>query len=44
MIRRRVAFPPSDNYLCSVPKALISTSIAAGKSNFINASTVCGVG
>src|SRR6185436_20403892 len=29
---------------CSFPKALISTSTPAGRSSFINASTVCGVG
>src|SRR6266699_1196366 len=31
-------------YLCSFPKALISTSTPAGRSSFISASTVCGVG
>src|SRR5207244_4381471 len=29
---------------CSLPKALISTSTPAGRSSFIRASTVCGVG
>src|SRR5687767_193950 len=29
---------------CSLPKALISTSTPAGRSSFIKASTVCGVG
>ena len=32
------------DYLCSLPKALISTSTPAGKSSFIKASTVCCVG
>src|SRR6185295_5591219 len=32
------------HYLCSLPKALISTSTPAGRSSFISASTVCGVG
>src|SRR5439155_7013852 len=31
-------------YLCSFPNALISTSTPAGRSSFISASTVCGVG
>src|SRR5205814_8435590 len=30
-------------YLCSFPKALISTSTPAGRSSFISAFTVCGV-
>src|SRR5205085_12030550 len=33
-----------EHYLCSFPKALISTSTPAGRSSFISASTVCGVG
>src|SRR5438067_2517261 len=32
------------SYLCSLPNALISTSTPAGRSSFISASTVCGVG
>src|SRR6185312_10591220 len=32
------------HYLCSLPNALISTSTPAGRSSFISASTVCGVG
>src|SRR6185437_12836416 len=31
-------------YLCSLPKALISTSTPAGRSSFMSASMVCGVG
>src|SRR5437870_10061832 len=33
-----------NHFVCSRPNALISTSTPAGKSNFISASTVCGVG
>src|SRR5205085_258787 len=35
---------PGDHFACSRPNALISTSTPAGKSSFIRASTVCGVG
>src|SRR5579864_773018 len=35
---------PYITYLCSLPNALISTSTPAGRSSFISASTVCGVG
>src|SRR5271163_823262 len=34
----------AESYLCSLPNALISTSTPAGRSSFIRASTVCGVG
>src|ERR1700736_1369509 len=36
--------PGASSYLCSFPNALISTSTPAGRSSFINASTVCGFG
>src|SRR5437588_3652358 len=36
--------PKANDYLCSLPNALISTSTPAGRSSFIKASTVCGVG
>src|ERR1041384_7823838 len=38
------SYRPYRTYLYCLPKALISTSTPAGKSSFINASTVCGVG
>src|SRR5262245_20871728 len=43
--RRAVHRYLAPSYLpCSLPNALISTSTPAGRSSFINASTVCGVG
>src|SRR5437879_9702104 len=43
-VRAHLPYPTHLTYLCSLPNALISTSTPAGKSSFISASTVWGVG